>query len=360
MKFVGSYPNTIKSVFIASALSGNNAMVVSPPGWGKTEMALQGASKVSGGNEGVIFLELEPSSPPELVKGTYDPAQVLQGKMVKLLDNTPYDPRARVVILDELWRSNDIVFDALVHATNNKQVDPFTKPVFWATSNFVGKSERTEALRDRFAFWLHIEPDSLSAKDVMKSHINNGHTSDEGWANDFPSWDECVKIRQSQISDDAAECVCILGEQLAAEAEKEKFIVNPRRLTQWTEILARLSVYYSGTTSFTTVPMEASKILRYAYPCVDATTSIRWQKVAAAVSDVVGTAIEEYKAMALNKFEDVVKASSSSDRTRLVTDLGVALAEAQTTLQTVGGKDPRVATVCQELTDWFAKAVSGK
>lgn len=171
MKWMGQYPKDVKLALIASAISGHHCIFVSEPGYGKTEMAHQAAKAVAG-EDGRLMIPIDPSTPPEAIRGAWNPASMLQGKLERVVDGTPYDPTIKVVILDEIWRANDVCFDALIHVTGRKDIDQTTRPVFWGTANFVGKQDRTAALRDRFAIWMWLNP-ALPAG-LVESHLNNG------------------------------------------------------------------------------------------------------------------------------------------------------------------------------------------
>lgn len=365
MKFCGNYVTNLHDIFMGSALAGQNTMTISAPGWGKTEMALQSAKAIAGDN-GSVFVELDPSTPPEVINGAYDPAEMLNGRLTKIVTNTPYDPNAHIVILDEIWRANDVVFDALVHATNNKRIDSRVRPIFWGTSNFVGKAERTEALRDRFALWLHVDGDMDSA-DIVTAHLTNGNGIDEAWGKNMPSWDECVRIHYTSPSARALEAIKDTIEALTQEAGVAGFSVNPRRVVQWGEILHRVSTFHYGSEDYTSIHPEAGKLLKFAFPCATKPEAQKWSQVAMAIADRVGSAIESYRAIAVEKFRQVASQKSMSDKTALVSELGKVLSETENELIRLGGDiktnpnaDPRVAETMQELMNLFSKAVRGE
>ncbi|MCK9598650.1 MAG: AAA family ATPase [Sphaerochaeta sp.] len=357
MKFVGSYVSQLKGTLAASAVSGHNVMLISAPGWGKTEMA-RAAGNYIAGQDGLITVELDPSTPPETIRGAYDPAALLNGQLNRLVDGTPYSPKAKVVLLDEVWRANDVVFDSLIHATNRKDIDPRTRPVFWGTSNFVGKGERTEALRDRFALWVWMEPD-LDVSAVSSAHLFNGTGIDPEFTKGLPTWAECLDARSAVPTQRAAKVVIDIVEKLAAEAQAN-FIVNPRRVVQWTEILFRNTFLVTGTNDFQRVPDHIAGLLRYAYPAPEKETARAWGEVAASIADPVGAAIEAARAEILKEFRRVAAIKDIKERTNNLTGLGVLLANAQSNLSSIGGDDPRVGNVVSEINGWMVAAVNGK
>lgn len=295
MEFVGQYPKEVKKLLIASLVSGMNTVIISKPGWGKTEMALTAGKNVA--PDGTIFIELDPSTPPETIKGAYDPAKMLDGQLERIVAGTPYDPKAKIVILDEIWRANDVVFDSLIHATAPKLVNPIDRPIFWGTANWVNKSERNAALRDRFGLYMFLEGD-LMAEDIVTQQLNNGQW-DLSWADDVPRWEDCINIRKAKPTQRSLDAVRAVIATLVAEASKPadekdlrpKFEVNPRRVGQWAEILFRLSVYHTGKANFDDVS-QAAELLKYAYPLLDKETARAWHEVTSSIANSFGSVLD--------------------------------------------------------------------
>ena len=92
MKFVGNYPEQVRSVLTASALAGVHAIILGPPGWGKTSLALA-CARALGGLGGYVVIRLDPATPPARIQGAYDPAAILQGRLERVLEGT-HMPRA--------------------------------------------------------------------------------------------------------------------------------------------------------------------------------------------------------------------------------------------------------------------------
>lgn len=353
--FVGKYASEMEDMLVASAVSGTNVMVISAPGYGKTEMAIAGAEKVCGGKDGMVFIGLDPATPPEVVRGAYDPQELLKtGKLTKILAGTAYDPHAKVIILDEIWRSNDLVFAALIHATSDKLRNPLELPVFWATSNSVGSSERVEALRDRFGMWCFLKPKT----DISAIVASQFETKESKWGNSFPSWDECLKVRKQIPTSKSIKAITAILETLGSEATANQMPINPRRITQWSEILARMTIFEKGTNDFTECSASARKAMRYAYPVVNQQEFDKWQKIVdVIITDTVGEALDAYHALAKQKIDNIVKQhTKDSDDSAFLINLGRAIADAQTELKKIGQSDPRVEVAVKELNQMFAKA----
>lgn len=364
MKFVGKYTQEFKSVLAASAVSGLHTMSISEPGWGKTEMIRQAALGVCGQENGVVMVNLDPSTPPEVVRGAYDPAKLLNGELSRIVVGTPYDPDAHIIILDEIWRANDVVFDALIHATSQKALDPRKHPVFWASANFVGKSERSEALRDRFGLWVWLQG-SLDARGVAAGHLLNGNGVDESFQKGLPSWQECEEIKHTQPTARSLDLVQGVIETLTVEAgkttntRKVPFKVNPRRIVHWAELVHRMSVYLTGTNDYQSVPGGATQCLKYAYPATDIETSREWAKVAISIADSVGELIEKWRDVIYGELE---RASNLdlTQRTLKIGNLGQKISEAEKELKSRGGSDPRVQEALTQFMSWFTKVVAGQ
>lgn len=329
MKFVGEYPKEVKKLFTASLVSGTNTIIISKPGWGKTEMALTIGKNVA--PDGTIFIELDPSTPPETIKGAYDPAKMLDGQLERIVKGTPYDPDAKIVILDEIWRANDVVFDSLIHATAPKLVNPIDRPIFWGTANWVNKSERNAALRDRFGLYMFLEGD-LNAEEVVSQQINNGMW-DLTWADDVPRWEECIRIRKAKPTKKSEDTIKAVISTLVAEASKPadekdlrpRFEVNPRRVGQWAEILFRLSILYHGKANFDDVS-QAAELLKYAYPLMDKETARAWHEVTASIANSFGSVLDAIVKQCELKAHEIKNSGKSGNE--VVTQMASAIRDA--------------------------------
>jgi len=367
MKFVGEYPKEVKKLLIASLVSGINTVIISEPGWGKTEMALTTAQNVA--PDGTVFIELDPSTPPETIKGTYDPAKMLDGKLERIITGTPYDPQAKIVILDEVWRANDVVFDALIHATAPKLVSPLERPIFWGTANWVNKSERNAALRDRFGLYMFLEGD-LNAEEIVSEQLKNGMW-DISWADDVPRWDECIKIRKEKPTKRSEDAVRAIVSTLVAEASKPadekimrpRFTVNPRRVGQWSEILFRLSVYYTGRANFDDAS-QAAEMLKYAYPILDKKTARDWHEITVSIANSFGSILDAIVQQCEMRAFEI--SSGSQSGTETVTKIANIIREALSNAKKACGdfnltdKDPRYKNAEKRLNKVMSKSLRGE
>lgn len=342
----------LETVVSAALVSHQNMMVICPPGWGKSKMAYW-MSVRSAEKAGTVFVPLSPSTPPEKITGPVSIEALKQGKLEYSVTGTPYDPNASIVVLDELYRSSDVIFDMLIHRTNDI-VDHDNQPVFLGTSNWTAKSERTEALRDRFALWYYFEPDGVDSEAIIRA------MDISTWAFNVPSIKEAKEIRAIPIPTVSLDAIIKAVDNLQDAIGNEKFEVNPRRVEAWREILFRFSVYKTGQAAFKDVPAEALRVLKYAYPAKDAAEMRKWAGLASTVVDVVGSKIEAYVQEAKKKFLKVAKEADPNQRAQFMADLGATLADSETELDKLGEGDDRVEQAKATFHKWFKAAAEGK
>lgn len=260
------------------------------------------------------------------------------------------------MVLDEIFRANEVVFDALLDVLDRLDLEPDQAPVVWATSNFVAQGERLAALKDRFALWLWLEPELVDAAAVARSRLASlGRHLD---ADGLPDWEAVAEIRSLRPGPETERAVAEAVSALAAEAQAQGLRPNPRHLAWWAQTLFRVGAYHAGA-SFREVPEEAKKLLRYVWPASSPEEAAAWAQVAGAIVDPVAAAIEAVLAEALRKFREVASVADPAQRAARISDLGVALASAQASLQQLGD-DARAAEALQTLTAWFAAAVRGE
>ncbi len=354
--FIGGYVDDVRTCLTASALAAQHAVVLGAPGWGKTAIARALAQRMA--PDAWTFVRLDPSTPPDVVRGAYNPAALLEGRLERVVDGTPYDPRVRVVILDEVFRASDVVYDALLDVLDRLDADPDAAAVAWATANFVAQGERVEALLDRIALWLWLQPDTLDAGAIVQAHLNGLQGLDV--PGDVPDWKTIEEVRAARPGPKATKAVADLLSTLAQEAAAQGRRPHPRRLAQWTRLVYRAAVYHTGEADFAAVPDEAARVLRWAWPAPTAEEAATWSQIAAAIVDAVGAAIEAAMAQALQKFREVASLADPAQRTGRVAELGQILAQTQESLRQIGGDDPRVDEAIETLTRWFAAAVRGE
>lgn len=359
--FAGTYVDHLVDLTVASLLSGTNAVAIGAPGWGKTDVLSSVLMTVYG--PAALKLEITPSLPPEAVTGPTDVSALLNES--RLTHNTaggPYDPQFKALLFDEIGRASELICDNLLFLLERKDVaDP--APVI-ATSNFMPTSEHTRAMLDRFALWHWIKPTALDARAVARAQgMRLGRAgSPLTVAATLPTATDIEDIRCASYTDRAVDAVGLTVELLAAECQKTGYQLNPRRITQWTRLLLRAGLYYTGSSDFAETPAAAVKLLRFAWPTLSEQEYIRWGKVIGNLSDPLAVAIEDVLSDAVSEFNRVAAIADVGARMGETAKLATYLASKQSTLQALGnGKnDPRIPGAITQLTTWFSAAAQGQ
>lgn len=337
--------NQFENLITFSYISGKNLAVITPPGWGKTSVFTASAK-----NAGVPFVKLtfSPTSPAEMVRGAVDIIALQQGQYKLVQDNTPFDPKIKIVILDELFRASDIVYDALLDPLENIDRDPEYK-VFWSTNNFAPDSNRSYAMRERFALWawmsLTLKPDDV--KDIIGYFPQPVK---------LPAWNDVVSIRKTPLQPNQRELISDLIETAVQMGATEGFVFSPRIVTNMWETIHRVSVFVGGS-NYTSLPKEAYDALKYLYPAASYEEAANWQKFVRAIINSDEVAIENILAMAKQKINAIRQSGKNGSS---ITELGKSLAEFQTELQKFRDKNPAKYNEAYALiSEWFAEAIRG-
>ena len=355
--FIGSYVNETRDVVIAGILANQNIMLLGAPGYGKTAIARDLTERIAG--ENWSFSRLDPSTPVETVAGAYDPAELLNGRLIRVVEGTPYQPGNRVAILDEMFRASEPMFDKLLDVCDRKDVANGDAATVIGTANFVESGERVEALIDRFGLWYWVETNGINAESIVGVHLRTaGKPITPG---DLPNWETVERVR-SFIPDDAT--IAVVGKFVANIAETamvEGRRPHPRRLAQWSAIVYRVSAFEHDSPTFNRVSPMAARIMRYAFPNTSREMAAEWEMIVAATVDPIGGAIDEIMADAVTEFRNVGMLRNDL-RTAALVDLGsfnIAKQQSLRELATQYGDDDRIKTAIQNLTSWFGMAASG-
>lgn len=365
--YIGSYVKDMTTVLVASVLSGQNAYLIGAAGWGKSAISMAAVTALTGEEwdepepgklvteqHSGVLVEISPASPPEVLTGPLNPADLLAGRMVYATQGTPYHPAVKIAILDELGRGNDATFDKCLHVTNRQGRH---RPPVWATSNFMPNNERVQPLIDRFALWYWIQPGALDVAAVVGSQLGGRLEIDP---NGLPTWKEVEEIQAARPDSNAVAAIGDLLHQLSEAAALEGRKAHPRRVAQWSRLLFSLGMWDTGSDNFHTVPDTAALILRYAWPSVTAAEAASWQEITASVVDTLGAAIEAAMVQVQQKLVELGKLSPRDRNTRL-NEFSALIQQAAESLEQLAGADnDRVEEAINRMNTWLSLALQGK
>lgn len=368
-QFVGPYVRDLSSVLLASALSGQNAYLIGAPGWGKTALSLSVAAALVGeewmepepgklitDQHAGVFVEISPASPPDVLTGPFNPAELLAGRMVYQTYGTPYHGPVKIAILDELGRGNDATFDKCLHVTNRQGQH---RPPVWATSNFMPQNERVQALIDRFLLWYWIHPERLDVPAMTAAQLggNGGPAIDRAG---LPTWAEVEEIRAADAGINAINVIGELLRELSEAAAAEGRQAHPRRITQWSWLLFRVGLWKSGSADFSSIPDDAAGLLQYAWPATTAAEAASWKEIVASVVDVLGAAIEAAMAEVQVKLREL-SGLGPRDRNERLSEFTMFIQRTAEDLERLAGpNNAKVEGAITQMQTWLSQALQGK
>lgn len=358
-KFVGAYVDDIRLAATASLVAQEHMALLGSPGTGKTDIADK-LAVTAVGDTSRIFRRFAPSTPPQVMEGMFDPQAAISNppRFVLVRDGTPYDSRARIVILDEYFRSSDIVFDMGLDVLDRRDINMDDVPVVWCTSNFAPTSARTEALRDRIGEWVWLRPGNYDVAAIIMAHANSMHNTLD--AGNMPDWKTVQDVRSADPGRNAIKVCTEILTLLAQEASKAGLIPNPRRIRQWFRLLYRTNVYLQGFADFNFSHTDANKVLTWAWACTDESKSAEWAKIAGCVVDIIGTAINELKSKTLEQVKSILAKTSGKAQSQVTIALGEIITEGKSEIEALGINDARIKQALDELEQVFVLIAQGK
>jgi len=289
--FVGEYTQRIRVACVSAALSNEHALLIGPPGTGKTEMGLDIIKRVT--DDQYAWMSANMGTPTSKITGRDDLAAAFKGEWKVILDDTPYDPNMRGVLIDEVGRANDPFWSALIDALERKDIPPDEAPFFLFTTNFMPRGEKYAALVDRIPHFVHVNP-RVDVAEVARSALAclGGRPTVAG---DVPTWQEVLEVRSARPDErtinSVVELVTDISDAIknyvAREQSEFVFNENQRTIRQWAKIIYRMSVWITGEEHFGNVPDDALNVIQWLYPTADYQQHLEWQNV---ISEVVDTA----------------------------------------------------------------------
>lgn len=356
--FTGRYVEQIVHALIGALVSGVNIMLIGVPGYGKTTISRAFFKKVLRNESDRIaaFVRCDPTTPVEKIRGGYDPIAWSNGEVVHLIEGTPYDPRSIAAIVDEMPRANDAILDVFLDLFDLQEgqglIDALT---IVATANFAPRGDRFEALNDRITLWAWLKGgDDFDPDKMVDAHAFGLKPVLRQWV---PTWDQIQAARQAVPSKNALVAVKSFVRRLVEAAAAQNIAIDPRDYAQWTPLLIRASILYTGDPDFREVPYEAATLIKHAGGATTRVKAEQWEAIVAEVVDTVGEALDQVLGGAFKHFDALLQINEL-ERAEQIHTLGEFLTEQQGLLRELGG-GKQIEDACNLLQRYFALAVQG-
>lgn len=344
--FQGEYVGQIAQVLAASVLSQTHAIVITKPGWGKTDIFLAAARLIAGKGRYNVT-KITPSTPPSKITGMYNPREYLEGRQVLMTKNTALDPDNRIVVFDEIGRASEVAYDEMLHVFDLKEEDPLTWPVIWGTANFFPQDERSEALRDRVGLWLHLHPVLSDLEGLIDAFqdINAVLTL----AQRLPTWEETELIRTWKAGTQAHEAVKNFIKLVAIEINsgKQGVSLHPRTARQWYNTLYRYNAWLTNDPDFSALLPETKQLMRYMWVQPTSEEWETWGKRVSGVTDFAGSIIRSVMGHVVSEVEKLQNGKEAKDQL-VVKAIGIIM-QGQTDIKAKVKDDPRATKAIAQL-----------
>ena len=156
---------------LAALVAGEHVLLLGPPGTAKSALARSLCKAI----DGAEFFErlLGKGSVPEELFGPFKISALKADRFERKIDGKL--PTAHIAFIDEIWKANTMVLNAMLRITNERLFDNDTViscPLLtmFGASNELPESNELEALFDRFLFRFWI--DYVSDRNNLKSMLN--------------------------------------------------------------------------------------------------------------------------------------------------------------------------------------------
>lgn len=358
--YQGNYVNDMRDLVVASMVIGRNSLLICGPGWGKTDISYAVMRQVYG--DDFCSIRLHNAAQPELFQGPPDVEEMLKNnRFAYNLVDTPYNPRFKAVHIDEVGRGNNVVYSLMMHVMDRKGLQ-YPVPVI-CTANFLPKGEEHKALLDRIGLWHYVSTTSLTedeAAAIVDVQLSRNESDPPLMvAGKVPTWQDLQDIYDMHAGVNARKAISDAIKLVTLRAKEEGYYIHPRRVEVWGRNLARMGFWLTGQEDFTTLPNEALKTLRFAYPAESEADYAKWKNLILSVEDPIAAALEDTLGNAVIKINEAIKrCTTPAERmaqNSLLLDTDAVLAE----LAKQYPNDKRIADARAEVTGWFASLARG-
>ena len=350
----------------ASAVTDVPAIVVGPPGYGKSEILFYASEQMHRSEKEVQFLECSPATPASLLKGYQNPAWLLDraqaaqdGEPDWIYDGTPYDPTVNTFIFDEVNRLAGAIQHTLISLLHDVGKIREHRPVYLATANWLNYSPQTAAIFDRFGLTFIHEPVPVDIEAVIR--VDPIST----WTFDVPYYEDVLDCReQATLNDGQYETIIGYLSSLQELMIGTRFNLNNRRTRQWLKIAERVSFIYAGGNNWTELPAQFHKIMESAYPITEEDEAMHWRSIVRKLVDEDGSAIAAFQAEAYSEWKQYStqaknKRRDPSAHREMLKGLAQKLSAAQAELarRFPNSKEAKEASV--QFSIWYQKVLRG-
>jgi len=232
---------TIIDTQILALISGTHHFQIGEPGIAKSLSTRRLIAHIDGLDPNLDYFEtlMTRFSSPEEVFGPLDLAALKQSRYRMVTEG--YAPSARIWFLDEIWKSNAAILNALLMALNERlfrndgSVMPIPLHSMFCASNEMPEGEELNALYDRIHFRHIIRP--IQEQGNFINMLKLKYQDDEK----VITWDEIVTARQQAaevvVPDDVLEALNSVRNDLRADG------ISPtdRRFKESTKIIQAMA-----------------------------------------------------------------------------------------------------------------------
>ncbi len=179
-------------------------LLVGPPGTAKSDLVVKFVESLGLPQSDYFEYMLTKFTEPSEILGPIDLDQLKQGRFVRRTQGKL--PDAKVVFLDEIFKSNSAILNTLLTVLNERKIYQDGQPVpvelllLFAATNDIPDQSELEAMSDRFVLKVETQPvkDAFFAELVDAGIAGEGYraTDQRPWARGTASLEDFLKFKR--------------------------------------------------------------------------------------------------------------------------------------------------------------------